>query len=187
MKKIHKFEFCLIILISILLFNCKSEKKDKNYISELNLSKNITNFTSKMTEKDTVRITVNLTMEYWVRIDELILTKKNNELVLQTTVKKDTTYELKYQMQKNILPKLNIENYNNEFEQHFLNNLERTEIDSNRGWIYRIINQKDTLKFNTAGLGDKGRCVKEYFDFMDNYYPNEKEFIPIETTIEIIE
>ncbi|GAL82758.1 hypothetical protein JCM19274_2481 [Algibacter lectus] len=179
MRKVPKLKFSLIILVSVLLTNCKSEKIAESYISELNLTENIADFTSRMTEKDTVRITANLTMEYWVRIDELILTKKNNELVLQTTVKEDTTYELKYQMRKNTLAELNIENSNYEFEQHFLTNFKRTEIESNGGWIYRIINQKDTLKFHTVGLGDKGGCVKEYFDFMDNYYPNEKEFIPI--------
>ena len=76
MKKVLKLNFSLIILASVFLLNCKSEKKAENYISEINLPENISDFTSRMTEKDTVRITANLTMEYWVRIDELILTKK---------------------------------------------------------------------------------------------------------------
>ena len=118
-------------------------------------------------------------MEYWVRIDKLILTKKDNELMLQTTVKEDTTFELKYQMRKNILPELKLKNIDNEFEHHFLTNLRRTKIDSSDGWIYNLINQKDTLTFYTIGLGDKGRCVREYFEFMENYYPDEKEFKPI--------
>tara|TARA_R110001592_G_scaffold106801_9_gene299404 strand:+ start:1184 stop:1750 length:567 start_codon:yes stop_codon:yes gene_type:complete len=180
MKKSLKLKFSLIILASVLLTNCKSERKTENYISELNLAENISDFTSRMTEKDTVRITANLTMEYWVRIDELILTKKNNALILQTTIKEDTTYELKYQMRKNTLAKLEIKNPNNEFEHHFLTNFRRTKIDSNGDWIYRIINQKDTLKFHTVGLGDKGGCVRKYFEFMSKYYPNEKEFKPIE-------
>ncbi|WP_282149337.1 hypothetical protein, partial [Algibacter lectus] len=180
MKKSLKLKFSLIILASVLLTNCKSEKKTENYISELNLAENISDFTSRMTEKDTVRITANLTMEYWVRIDELILTKKNNDLILQTTIKEDTTYELKYQMRKNTLAELNFENPNYEFEHHFLTNFRRTKIDSTGDWIYRIINQKDTLKFHTVGLGDKGGCVRKYFEFMSKYYPNEKEFKPIE-------
>lgn len=179
MKIVIKFKFSLIILFSVLLINCKSEKKAEKYISQLNLTKNISDFTSRMTEKDTVRIMVNLTMEDWVRIDELILTKKNNELILKTIVKVDTTFERKYQMRKNTLTELNIENSNNEFEQHFLTNFKRTKIDSNEDWIYKIINQKDTLKFSTVGLGDKGGCVLEYFEFMDNYYPNENIFKPI--------
>ena len=179
MRKVPKLKFSLIILVSVLLTNCKSEKKTENYISELNLTENLSDFTSKMTEKDTVQITANLTMEHWVRIDKLTLTKKNNELILQTIVKEDTTFESKYQFRKNTLAELIIENPNNEFEHHFLTNFERTKIDSNGDWIYRIINQKDTLKFHTVGLGDKGGCVKEYFKFMDNYYPNEKEFKPI--------
>ncbi|WP_452218917.1 hypothetical protein [Lacinutrix undariae] len=166
--------------MSVLLTNCKSEKKAESFISELNLNENISDFTSRMTEKDTVKITVNLTMEYWVRIDELILTKKNNELILKTTVKEDTTFERKYQMRKNILAELNLKNTENEFEKHFLANFRRTKINSIENWIYRIISQKDTLKFHTIGLGDKGGCVKEYYEFMSNYYPNEKEFKPIE-------
>lgn len=178
MIKVPKLKFSILILASVLLTNCKSEKKTDNYISELNLSENISDFTSRMTEKDTVRITANLTMEYWVRIDELILTKKNNKLTLQTTVKEDTTYKRKYQMRKNTLSELNIDNLDNEFEQHFLAKIGRTKNNPNGSWIYRIVNQNDTLKFNTVGLGDKGGCVREYFEFMNNYYPNEKEFKP---------
>ena len=174
MKKVFKLNFSLIFLASIFLINCKSENKVENNISELNLSENLSDFTSRMTEKDTVRITVNLTMEYWVRIDELILTKKNNELILQTTIKEDTTFERKFKMRENVLPELNFKNTDNEFERHFLTNFRRTKIDSNEdNWIYRIINQKDTLKFRTVGLGDKGGCVREYFKFMDSYYPNK--------------
>ena len=181
MKKVFKLNFSLIFLASIFLINCKSENKVENNISELNLSENLSDFTSRMTEKDTVRITVNLTMEYWVRIDELILTKKNNELILQTTIKEDTTFERKFKMRENVLPELNFKNTDNEFERHFLTNFRRTKIDSNEdNWIYRIINQKDTLKFRTVGLGDKGGCVREYFKFMDSYYPNKEEFKPIE-------
>jgi hypothetical protein len=80
MRKVSKLNLRLIILVTVLLLNCKSEKKADNYISELKLVENILDFTSRMTKKDTVRITANLTMEYWVRIDELILTQKNNEL-----------------------------------------------------------------------------------------------------------
>lgn len=179
MRKVSKLNLRLIILVTVLLLNCKSEKKADNYISELKLAENISDFTSRMTEKDTVRITANLTMEYWVRIDELILTKKNNELILQTTVKEDTTFDRKFQMRKNTLAELNFENMDNEFEQHFLTNFRRTKIDSNGDdWIYRIINQKDTLIYHTVGLGDKGGCVKKYFEFMSSYYSNEEEFIP---------
>ena len=122
MKKVLKLNFSLIVLASIFLLNCKSEKKAENYISEINLPENISDFTSRMTE-----------------------------------------------------------NSNNEFEQHFLTNFRRTKIDPNGdNWIYRIINQNDTLKFYTVGLGDKGGCVRKYYEFMDNYYPNEKEFKPIE-------
>ena len=180
MKISLKLKFNLILWASVLLTNCKSEKKTENYISELNLAKNISDFTSRMTEKDTVRITANLTMEYWVRVDELILTKRNNELTLKTTVKEDTTFERKFQMRENTLAKLDIKNPNNEFEKHFLNNFRRTKIDSNGDWIYKIIYKNDTLKFRTVGLGDKGGCVREYFEFMTNYYPSEKKFKSIE-------
>ncbi len=179
MRKVPKLKFSLIILVSVLLTNCKSEKKSDNYISELNLTENISDFTSKMTEKDTIRIRVNLSMEHGVRIDELILTKRKNKLNLQTTIKEDTTFMSKYEMRESTLAELNFENIDNEFEHHFLKNFRRTKIDSSENWIYRIISQKDTLKFYTVGLGDKGGCVKEYFDFMGNYYPNKKEFIPI--------
>ncbi|MFK5983074.1 MAG: hypothetical protein QM499_09180 [Flavobacteriaceae bacterium] len=122
-----------------------------------------------MTKKDTIQIKVNLTMEHWVRIDELILTKRKNKLNLQTTIKEDTTFMSKYEMRENTLAELNFENIDNEFEHHFLTNFRRTKIDSSENWIYRIISQKDTLKFYTVGLGDKSGCVKEYFDFMGNY------------------
>ena len=140
MKKVPKLKYSLIILATVLLTNCKSEKKAESHISELNLTENLSDFTSRMTEKDTVRINANLTMEHWVRIDELTLTKRNNKLILQTTIKEDTTFESEYQFRKNILSEITISNHNNDFEKHFWNEFKRTENDAESGWIYKIIN-----------------------------------------------
>ena len=106
MKKIYH----LIGIISVLLIGCKQEKeinKPNEYISELNLTEDISDFTSKMTEKDTVKIIANLIMEYPARIDELTLTKRDNKLILQTIIKEDTTFEGNYQMRETKLPELN--------------------------------------------------------------------------------
>jgi len=191
MKKVHYL--LLSYLIYSILIGCKEEKVldvPKEYISELSITENLSDFTSKMTEKDTIKIIANLTMEYAVRIDELTLTKRNNTLILQTTIKEDTTFELKYQMRKTELPELQINNLNNEFEQHFLTHSRRTKIDTSRGWIYKLINQKDTLRFNTLGLADKATSISEYIPFLQKYYPLDSIFKPygfIENDIGIIE
>ena len=179
-----KFSYLFIALaLSILFSNCRTEKKaeieTEIYKSELNLKKDLADFISKMSEKDTVRIIVNSTMEYWVRFDELELTKMENKIWLSTTIKEDTTYELKNQMRINELADITIENEGNKFEQHFVKKTERQKGGDAYQWIYKIISPNDTLKFYTNGLGDKGGEVKDYLDFMQNYYPNEMEFRPV--------
>ena len=179
MKKIPKLIFSLIIFTSVLLTNCKSEKKTEYYISKLNLDENLSDFTNVMNEKDTIKIIAELYMEWWIRVDTLTVTKRNNQTQLQATIKEDTTFEMKYQWRTNKLKPVIIKNYNNEFEQHFSQKIERTKANSKRGRIYKILGPNDTLIFYTKGLGDKGREVKEYYKFMRDYYPNEKDFVPI--------
>ncbi|WP_273693633.1 hypothetical protein [Tenacibaculum sp.] len=179
MEKVTKLIFSLIILTSVLLTNCKSKKKTEHYISELNLNEHLSDFTNVMSEKDTIKIIAELYMEWWIRVDTLTVTKKNNQTQLQAIIKEDTTFEMKYQWRTNKLKPVIIENTNNEFEQHFAQKIERTKSDPKSGRIYKILSPNDTLIFYTKGLGDKGGEVREYYKFMRNYYPNEKDFVPI--------
>ena len=184
MKKVPILKFSLIILISVLLTDCNPEKKAENYNSELNLTKNLSDFTNVMNEKDTIKIIAELYMEWWIRVDTLTITRKNNQTLLQTTIKEDTTFEMKYQWRTNKIQPIVIENLNNEFEQYFAQKIERTKSDSTSGRIYKILSPNDTLIFYTKGLGDKGGEIEKYYTFMRNYYPNEKDFVPIGIRIE---
>ena len=175
-----KLKFEHLIIICLLLTSCKTENKNEQYVSEINLTENLSDFTNRMTEKDTIRIFAELNMEWWIRRDELLITKKNNEIQLQATIKEDSTFEMKFQMRTNKLPTIKLKNLNNEFEQHFVNKINRTEYNSGEQYIYKIMAPNDTLTFYTRGLADKGREVKDYYELMSQYYPNEKEFIPIE-------
>ena len=78
----------LFLLIIISLTNCKSKsnsaiKVDINK-TKFDLVENLTDFTSEMSENDTVKVIVNLSMEYWVRMDEIELTKRNSDIYLNT-------------------------------------------------------------------------------------------------------
>ncbi|WP_375325367.1 hypothetical protein [Flagellimonas sp. GZD32] len=137
-----------------------------------------------MNEKDTIKIIAELYMEWWIRVDTLTVTKKDNQTQLQATIKEDTTFEMKYQWRTNKLKPVIIENTNNEFEQHFAKKIERTKADPKSGRIYKILSPNDTLIFYTKGLGDKGGEIGKYYTFMRNYYPNENDFVPIGVIIE---
>ncbi len=175
-----KLKFEQLIIIFLLLTSCKTEKNNNQYISDLNLKENLSDFTNRMTAKDTVRIFAELNMEWWIRRDELLITKKNNQIQLQATIKEDTTFEMKFQMRTNKLPTIQMTNLNNEFEQHFVNKINLTEYHSGEQYIYKIMAPNDTLIFYTIGLAEKGRDVKDYYELMIQFYPNEKEFIQIE-------
>ena len=167
--------------------SCKTDNKTEPYKSNLKLTENLSDFTDEMTEKDTVKIIAELNMEWWIRRDELTITKKNNEIRLQATIKEDTTFEMKYQMRTNELPRKVIKNTNNSFEKHFKNKIERTKDKTVRQYIYKIIAPNDTLIFYTDGLGDKGGEVKDYYKFMNQYYPGNKEFQFPEVEIEEVD
>ena len=164
----------------MLLTNCKTEKKTEQYVSALYLTENLSDFTNQMTKNDTIRIFAELNMEWWIRRDELLITKKNNKIQLQVTIKEDTTFERKFQMRTNKLSTINLKNLNNNFEQHFVNKIKRTEYKPVRQYIYKIMAPNDTLTFYTRDLADKGKEIEDYYKFMSQYYPNEKEFISIE-------
>jgi hypothetical protein len=164
----------------LLLTNCKTEKKTEQYVSALYLTENLSDFTNQMTKNDTIRIFAELNMEWWIRRDELLITKKNNKIQLQVTIKEDTTFERKFQMRTNKLSTINLKNLNNNFEQHFVNKIKRTEYKPVRQYIYKIMAPNDTLTFYTRDLADKGKEIEDYYKFMSQYYPNEKEFISIE-------
>tara|TARA_B100000929_G_C15434065_1_gene395711 strand:+ start:438 stop:1016 length:579 start_codon:yes stop_codon:yes gene_type:complete len=176
----------LLIIFSFLIISCKQDKTIdqkssdiKNY-SDLNLKNSLSNFTGYMTDKDTIIIYVDLSMEWWIRRDEIILTKTNNKIQLQATIKEDTTFEMKYQMRTNKLPVKVLKNENNSFEQYFVDKFERTQNEYSGRYIYKITAPNDTLIFYTNGLGDKGAEIKDYYKHMIQYYPNEEDFIPIE-------
>ncbi|WP_175487089.1 hypothetical protein [Zunongwangia mangrovi] len=169
-------KFLLVTLIGFLFISCKTDKKAEPYKSDLKLTENLSDFTTRMTEKDTVKILAELNMEWWIRRDELTITKKNNQIILQTIIKEDTTFEGKYQMRTNELPRKVIKNTDNSFEKHFKNKIERTKDKTVRQYIYKIISPNDTLIFYTDGLGDKGGEVRDYYKFMNHYYPDNKEF-----------
>jgi len=175
-----KLKFSFLIILCFLFANCKTDKKAGPYKSDLKVTENLSDFTSKMTEKDTVKILAVLDMEWWMRHDELTITKKNDKIQLQTTVKEDTTIlePLEYVWRINKLETITLDNINNEFEKHFFQKLERSKADFNKSLIYKVMTINDTLVFYTKGLGDKGGEVKDYLRFMHHYYPIEKDFIP---------
>ena len=186
MKIVLKLKSSLLIMVCFLFANCKTDKKEP-YKSDLKVTENLSNFTSEMTEKDTIKIIAELNMEWWIRRDELIITKRDNQIRLQTTVKEDTTFEMKYQMRTNKFPEKTIANTDNSFEEHFANKIGRTKDKTVRQYIYKIIAPNDTLTFYTDGLGDKGGEVREYYEFMNQYYPNDKEFRFPEVEIEEVD
>ncbi|WFO17133.1 hypothetical protein M601_005195 [Cellulophaga baltica 4] len=140
-----------------------------------------------MNEKDTVKIFAELNMEWWIRRDELVITKKNNEIRLQATIKEDTTFQMKYQMRINKLPTVILKDTNNALEKHFVNKIGRTKDKTIRQYIYKIMGPNDTLIFYTNGLGDKGGEVRDYYDLMNKYYPNNSEFKLPEVEIEKVD
>ncbi|RZT00068.1 hypothetical protein [Aquimarina brevivitae] len=112
-------KFFLAILLCILFINCKSNHNNKLYASELKLTENLADFTSKMTEKDTIKIAVKLDMEWWTRRDEILITKKSNEIQLQTTIKEDTSFTMKNHIRTTKLAEKTIANSDYSFEKHF--------------------------------------------------------------------
>ena len=185
-----KYLFFSTIIAALLFSSCKninnqnsideSEMALKPFESEINLRVDLENFTAKLTEKDTIKILANLSMEFWIRRDELVFTKNNNQIQLNIKVEEDTTWQLEYQMRTTNLPTKILENYSFELEKHFVNNLKLTKSNGNDHWFYKIINQKDTLTFYTDNLGKMGLLNEEYFRIMRRIYPNEKIFRPIE-------
>jgi hypothetical protein len=180
--KIYLFFFLLIFLSGCGEQHTQENKNSQTYVSDIDLREDLDVLTSKMTEKDTIKVMANLTMEYWVRMDRLVITKSKDSIILQATIEEDTTFERKFEMLVRELPPVGIKTKDRHFENYFFSKLERTDSlkEKYNNWFYKIINQTDTLTFYTYGLGDRGGLVGEHFHFMQEYYPDKEEYKPIE-------
>lgn len=169
----------LFILFS--LFNCKENAKQekKVFISKINLKKDLSVLTKKMTDMDTIKINVNLTMEWWNRIDNIILTKNDSSVFIETTSKESVDgIDPEFEVEK--LRKVRIDTTKINLEKLFIDNLYRTDsIKYKHSWIYKIINGKDTLTFYSYGLGDKGLSIDDYYSLMKQFYPYNERFVEI--------
>ncbi|WFO17231.1 hypothetical protein M601_005775 [Cellulophaga baltica 4] len=90
-------------------------------------------------------------------------------------------------MRINKLPTVILKDTNNALEKHFVNKIGRTKDKTIRQYIYKIMGPNDTLIFYTNGLGDKGGEVRDYYDLMNKYYPNNSEFKLPEVEIEKVD
>jgi hypothetical protein len=172
-----------ILAILILLLNCKRKVEptviSQPYIPKFNLKTDLADFTTRMTEKDTINIIANLTMEDWIRQDLLVLSKKGNEIKLSTRCEETYIDFKKTEKWISDFKMVTVNNANGKFEKFFVDRIKRT-VEADPNWIYKIISNRDTLTFYSYGLSDKGGEIPKYYDFMSNLYPNEREFKGIE-------
>ncbi|SDR02227.1 hypothetical protein [Flagellimonas zhangzhouensis] len=166
----------LIFISSILfIFGCV-EKNGLNPIaplaSDFIIGRDYKNFTSKMENSDTLKLTVNLSMCGWMEFDEIVITKNESQIYIQVKEKRiynDTTIffpKVPYELKNDTL---DLEKMINEFDANYI------KTTSSPFFIITHPKQKDTIVLRTTGLFNRGFNIQRYNRIMFELYPKEMD------------
>ncbi|MDT0644976.1 hypothetical protein RM553_19240, partial [Zunongwangia sp. F363] len=174
---------CLIVLMLVFL-SCKEEvNSDKNVEinqSDFKLKNDFAQLSSKLTNFDTVNISVDLSICTWERIEKIQLTKSNDSLKINLIVE-DSDFEVQHQFFK-IEENDSVWKIGN-FLKNNENRLKTNDSDSSPRMV--VFNKTDTLKYYTDGLVDSNNFIAEYYRMMHKIDPTN-ELYDLITTVDSI-
>lgn len=162
--RIAKYMFVMVFL---LFLNCKQTVKQEKIETEVAQENNSEN---KQVQKDgIVKYDFNLTMEWALRADKLIITKDsiygNVKQKVEGVDNEFTTTEL----EKKIYLIGSLEGLTK-------SNLHRTKKKENALTLLNVIEENDTITFYSYNLADKSKFIREYFAVMKSIYPQSDNF-----------
>jgi len=169
-----------LFIFFILLSNCKKvEKKSepKNLTLQIKLNSLKENDLKNLiiNEGDSINLNFNLTIEWNIREEKILLTKENNKIFIQGYIK-EKTEGLDNDFDKNKLRKLEYITKNDSLNLKELikENMGRLDRKGNGQLLFKIYNKKDTLNFYSYNLADKSKFVKKYFKIMKKTYTSSE-------------
>jgi len=179
----------IIIILFCMLISCQNSSKEKkeflirNQHGTFNLKDDLSNFSEKMNDKDTLIMKFNLSMEWSFRTEKMIFIKDKSKTYLKVIARKkimgldSVSNRLKLPLIEYIYSQdsLSIESL---ITKNIYRTIKKEEFTTKE--LVKISYKKSFINLYTYGLGDKGAFLKDYFKTMKYIYPNEKDYFPVE-------
>lgn len=163
MKNLIYYSFLILLIIS-----CQ-ENNSKNGRSDFKLKKDYAELTSKMTNLDTVKISIDLSICGWDRQETIQLTKSEDSLEVHLIIK-DLELGDSYQDVK-----LNQKYSNWNIESFLIQNQNRIETHNTESNPRMIVSSNtDSLKLYTNGLVDANQFIANYYKLMYHIDPKNE-------------
>jgi hypothetical protein len=170
-----------LFIFFLLFYNCKKlEKKSTAKSSTLKVKTNdLKNLI--VNEGDSIILNFDLTMEWLIREEKILLTKENNKVFIQGYIK-EKTQGLDNYFKKKKLYKIEyiVKDDSLNLKELIKENRSRLNKKGNDQPFFKIYNQKDTLIFYSSNLADKSKFIKKYFTIMANTYTSTKFYEKLE-------
>tara|TARA_B100001063_G_C16679966_1_gene511169 strand:- start:310 stop:840 length:531 start_codon:yes stop_codon:yes gene_type:complete len=168
--KVNKGILALLIFVFVC---CKEDKRDRENINNRQSELKSEYSQPKKQLNDTIILDLNLTMEWAVRKDSLILIKNKDSITINGLVKQkiegvDKNYKISHLKPKNYYPEEDstaLESLINKYKKKTKN-----------GDVYLLKRYKknDTLILFSDNLKEKNDFIQEYFKIMRKIYPDSK-------------
>ncbi len=174
LRELRKMIKLLMTTCLVLFSNVLTYSQDHN--NQLDLKKDIWNFSNRMSDYDTIIVNADLCICTGERFEKDIITKRNDTVFVQVLIDDDIDGKVDYGKRiykYDINDTLNFENLYSSLQNHLIPNHQKS-------LIFQIIyNGVDTLNFYTYGLMDKLRVAGYLAQVKDKIYFDKDYYKPI--------
>ena len=166
-----------ILILILTLVSCKREinEKTEKLESDFNLKKDYSQLTNKMTEMDTIKVWMDLSLCMNPGIEKLTITREKDSLKIQPEFAVSMVEKLEFIKQKTIRISINDTVWKlNEFLKR---NEKRVKSDSSKYGRFQITHNAEKLNYFTDGLGDSAEFLIDYCATMKRLIPESEYHI----------
>lgn len=165
----------ILALIIFVFACCKEDKRDRENIISRQPEIKSEHSQSKKQINDTIILDLNLTMEWAVRKDSLILIRNNDSINIKGIVRQkidgvDKNFKIIRLTPKN--------NFTKEYASALESLINKYKGKTKSGDVYllKMYKKNDTLILYSDNLAEKNNFIQEYFKIMRKIYPDSKEY-----------
>lgn len=166
---------CILILSFFLFYNCKKNGNEREIINKADTKIKSGKIQTSGNKSDTIILDFNLTMEWAVRKDSIVLIKNEDSISIRGIVKQkieglDKDFLITYLKPRNYSSKKDLSNL------ELL--IKKYSDKKNKGdaYLLKAYKNNDTLILYSDNLTDKNNFIQEYFKIMRKIYPDSKVY-----------
>jgi len=163
--------------LTLLFVSCKNRIDEPVIISnsDFSLLSDYSEFTTKMSEIDTIKVLTNLSLCTYLAKEQLIITRRGDSIEIQSEFAESFKVDSEFKVANYIV--ISIKDTTWKFNEFLKRNENRIITDSVRNVRLQITLNNDILHFVTNGLSESGRFLSDYCITMMNLFPDSESYI----------